>query len=96
MIPLLITSLRAVRRRMKPLNWKKVQRLAYPFYALLYVHVLILFCASIGLHPDRATDTWVNLIVYSVVFVIYFIARPVKYLRTKRRGSDTKAHLANG
>jgi DMSO/TMAO reductase YedYZ heme-binding membrane subunit len=84
MIPLLITSLRAVHKRMKAASWKKIQRLAYPFYALLYAHVLVLFCASIVLHPDRATDTWINLVVYSVVFLIYFIARPLKYLREKR------------
>jgi DMSO/TMAO reductase YedYZ heme-binding membrane subunit len=84
MIPLLITSLRTVHKRMHPTTWKRVQRLAYPFYALLYAHVLVLFCASIVLHPDRAGETWINLIVYSVVFLVYFVARPLKYLR--RRG----------
>jgi DMSO/TMAO reductase YedYZ heme-binding membrane subunit len=92
MIPLLVTSLRAVRRRMRPTSWKKVQRLAYPFCALLYAHVLILFFGSIVLHADRAADTWVNLVVYSVVFLAYFIARPLKYLRERRSGP--KAHAA--
>jgi DMSO/TMAO reductase YedYZ heme-binding membrane subunit len=91
MIPLLITSFRAVHKRMKPASWKKVQRLAYPFYALLYAHVLVLFSASIVLHPDRAAETWVNLIVYSVVFLAYFIARPLKYLRTRKKLHPTLA-----
>jgi DMSO/TMAO reductase YedYZ heme-binding membrane subunit len=84
MIPLLVTSLRAVRKRMKPTSWKNIQRLAYPFYVLLYVHVLVLFSGSIVLHPERAAETWVSLVVYSIVFGIYFVARPLKYLRTKR------------
>lgn len=84
MAPLLVTSFRALRKRMRPGNWKRVQRLAYPFYALLYTHVLVLFSASIVLYPERATLRWINLIAYSLVFIPYFIARPLKYLRTRK------------
>lgn len=42
MLPLFITSFKRVRRRMKPGNWKRLQRLAYVFYGLMYIHVLLL------------------------------------------------------
>ena len=42
MLPPFITSFKRVRRRMKPGSWKRLQRLAYVFYGLMYIHVLLL------------------------------------------------------
>ena len=40
MLPLFATSFKRVRRRMEPGRWKRLQRLAYGFYALVFAHVL--------------------------------------------------------
>ncbi len=85
MLPLMITSFRCVRRKMRASNWKKLQRLAYVFYALLYVHVLIVLLANI-----RGASTVVSIAAYSAVFVPYFILRPLKRIR-KKRGADRRA-----
>ena len=67
MLPLFITSFRCVRRRMKPKSWKWLQRFAYAFYALMYVHVLLLNLP--GAHSSTASA--VNVILYSIVFLSY-------------------------
>ena len=41
LIPLFLTSFQKIRRRMKPKSWKKLQRSAYLFYALVYLHVIL-------------------------------------------------------
>lgn len=38
MLVLTVTSVKAVRRRFSPKNWKALQRWAYLFYGLIYVH----------------------------------------------------------
>ena len=43
MIPLTIMSFKKVRSKMKPKTWKNIQRTAYLFFALIYVHVLVLY-----------------------------------------------------
>ena len=72
MIPLFVTSFPAVRKKMKARKWKKLQRLAYWFYALVYVHVMLL---------ARELDRWDNILVYSAVFLPYGILRLRKALR---------------
>ena len=42
MLPLTVMSFKSVRKKMKAKTWKRVQRLAYAFYGLMYVHVMIL------------------------------------------------------
>ena len=43
MLPLMITSFKCVRNKMKAKNWKNLQKLAYPFFYLIYVHLMVLF-----------------------------------------------------
>ena len=76
MLPLFITSFKRVRRRMKPGNWKRLQRLAYVFYGLMYIHVLLL-----NLPGARASaGAQCNVVVYSVVFLTYGCMRIRKAL----------------
>ncbi len=39
-IPLWVTSFDAVHKRMGSVKWKKLQKWAYPFYALLFIHAM--------------------------------------------------------
>ena len=46
MLPLMITSFQKVRRKIQPKKWKKLQRTAYLFYGLIYVHIMLLIMPS--------------------------------------------------
>lgn len=75
MLPLFITSFPAVRRQMKAKNWKKLQRFAYAFYALLYCHILLLAVPS-ALRGSRAYQ--LTVFVYSAIFLSYGVCRVLK------------------
>ncbi|MDR1184310.1 MAG: ferric reductase-like transmembrane domain-containing protein [Coriobacteriales bacterium] len=99
MLPLTVTSVKAVRRRMRPLNWKRLQRWAYGFYALLYVDTMILFAAGLarsaaninGLPPEivqnQIMSDVISLVAYSAVFLPYFVLRILKALRDSKARS---------
>ena len=76
-----VTSFQFVKRRMHTETWKKVQRLAYPFFALTYVHLLLMLAPS-ALHGGIAAGT--SVAVYSVVFIGYFVLRPVRAVLDRR------------
>jgi DMSO/TMAO reductase YedYZ heme-binding membrane subunit len=71
MIPLFITSLKKFRRKMKHIEWKKLQRWAYPFYLLTYIHIVL------ALLNDDEIDI-LKLSVYSILFISYFILKLIK------------------
>ena len=41
MVPLFITSYMAIRKKMKAQTWVKLQRWAYPVYALMLIHLVV-------------------------------------------------------
>lgn len=85
MLPLFITSFKRVRRRMAPRRWKRLQRLAYGFYGLMYMHVLLL-----NLPSARAggVGARINVVVYSAIFLSYACLRVRKaLLKARHRGA---------
>ncbi|MGE4548388.1 MAG: FMN-binding protein [Intestinibacillus sp.] len=80
MLPLLVTSFPAIRRKMKAKSWKRLQRSAYLFYALIYVHVLLMMVP--GARDGRA-GYLSSIVVYSVVFLGYAAMRVAKALRNR-------------
>lgn len=68
MIPLFITSLKKVRAKMTFKEWKKLQRWAYPFYLVTYVHIML------ALFNDKELDL-LKIITYTILFVGYFILK---------------------
>ena len=85
MLPLMITSFRSVRRKMDSSKWKKLQKLAYVFYALLYVHVMIVLCANI-----HGVSSILSIAAYTLVFVPYFVLRLRKhFVRSKAKAQRT-------
>lgn len=72
MIPLFISSISKVRRKMSAIKWKRLQRWAYVFYFLAYLHIaLILF-----------NDKEFNLVkfsTYTFIFGLYTALRLFKY-----------------
>ncbi len=66
MTPLTVMSVKKIRRKMNAKTWKKIQRLAYIFYACIYVHILILFLPKA---QKGREGYFLSLLVYSAVFV---------------------------
>lgn len=77
MIPLFITSFKKIRSKMKYKNWKRLQRFAYLFYLLIYVHILILLL-------NKKEVDLVNLIAYTTVFGVYLILKLIKTFSRKK------------
>ncbi len=72
LIVLTATSFLAVKRRMNAQQWKKLHRLSYPFYGLIFAH-LVWFVA-----PRAFSGSWsglFDLIAYVLVFGIYAVLK---------------------
>lgn len=83
-----VTSFNVVKKRMKTESWKRLQRLAYAFFALVYVHLLLMLLPS-ALHGGQVAQ--VSVAVYSVVSVAYFVLRVVRALLDRRATQATPA-----
>ena len=85
---LLVTSFQVVKRRMSAARWKGVQRLAYPFYLLTYVHLVLLLAPSAFAGRETAT---VSLVVYSVAVGSYAVLRMRRALLRHRAAAPSTA-----
>lgn len=80
MLPLAVMSFKKIRRKMNPKTWKNIQRLAYVFYALIYVHIMILYIPQA---QRGMTDKYISIIAYSIVFIGYAVMRIRKAILKK-------------
>lgn len=72
MLPLTIMSFKAVRKKMNAKTWKKIQRLAYLFYAMIYIHIMVLFVPKA---QKGREGYFLSVLVYSAVFIGYAVMR---------------------
>ena len=84
MIPLTVLSFPQVRKKFKASTWKKIQRTAYIFYALIWLHVMTLFSPMARMNRD---GYFLSIIVYSIVFAGYAVCRVRKAYITSCRKS---------
>uniref|UniRef100_A0A7C9P5A6 Ferric oxidoreductase domain-containing protein n=1 Tax=Muribaculaceae bacterium Z82 TaxID=2304548 RepID=A0A7C9P5A6_9BACT len=84
-----ITSFRGVRKAMGGRAWLRLQKASYLFYALIYVHSMCLLIPS-ALQHGKAAQT--SVLVYSVVFGAYAVARVVRAIADHRQ-SEVAAQL---
>lgn len=80
-----VTSFPAVRRGMTHAEWKKKQRLAYPFMALLIVQGILLSCghaAYVGSADAGYAGYVVNAVTYAAIGALYLV---LKLVETRRR-----------
>jgi len=75
-----VTSFNSVKRRMRAVSWKRIQLFAYVFYAMIYVHLMLLLLPSALLGGSTAQ---VSVVVYTVVFVSYAVLRTLKAIRDR-------------
>ena len=80
MAVLWVTSAKRVKHAMTAVNWKRVQRLAYPFYLLTYVHLALLLMPSAAAGNSVAV---LSIAVYSAVVGAYAVLRAAKALRDR-------------
>lgn len=80
MLVLTVTSFQAVRKKMQAKKWKQLQRTAYVFYGLMYVHIMLINIpyARLGLGTYIA-----NVVIYSIVFLGYAAMRIAKAVSVK-------------
>ncbi|MDE6678639.1 MAG: hypothetical protein K2K02_06330, partial [Ruminococcus sp.] len=82
MIPLTVMSFPAVRKKMNPKLWKKIQRTAYLFYTMIYIHVIVLYYPMAKAGRE---GIFFNILVYSVTFIGYAVMRIRKYIIVKKK-----------
>lgn len=85
MLPLFVTSFVSVRKKMNARSWKRLQRFAYGFYALVYVHVMLL---SVPYALDGRSGYALNVLLYSAIFLGYAVCRVMKTQALKTRHFD--------
>lgn len=93
MIPLAIMSFPKIRKKMKPKIWKRFQRFAYAFYALIYIHIFLLTYSSA---QARRGDYALSLILYTIVFGVYLVMRVRKYLLKKNSNIKLALNAGSG
>lgn len=87
LIPLTITSFSFVRKKMEGTTWKKLQRLSYLFYGLIYLHVACVF----GLQIYRGNNSYrLELAIYTVIFGFYLVCRVALYLKNAKKVNASK------
>ncbi len=83
MIPLFLTSFRCIRKKMRPKAWKRLQRLAYPFYYLIYIHVMLLYSIDAKAHIF-------DILVYTGIYALYTVLRLRKYFLMKKKKENRR------
>ena len=90
MVPLTVMSFPQVRRRMNAKVWKNIQKAAYVFYAALYIHIMLIMVpmARMGIFSYQ-----IDVCIYSLVFLAYFIARITKALAKGNAASEKSLRI---
>lgn len=70
-----VTSFGFVKKRMSARSWKNVQKWSYVFFILIYVHLMLIFGKAALAGGEHAVE---SVVVYSVVFLGYIIARSIR------------------
>ncbi|MGL4991161.1 MAG: ferric reductase-like transmembrane domain-containing protein [Sarcina sp.] len=68
LIPLFITSLPKIKKKIYILKWKKIQKLAYLFFGLIYIHIMFILLDSNTLYLPK-------FIFYNLLFLSYLLLK---------------------
>ncbi|SEL41260.1 DMSO/TMAO reductase YedYZ, heme-binding membrane subunit [Ruminococcus sp. YRD2003] len=91
MIPLTVMSFKTIRKKMNARTWKKIQRLAYIFYAFIYIHIIVLFVPKA---QKGREGYFLSVLVYSLVFIGYAVMRIRKaYIAEKKPENRTLPNI---
>lgn len=76
-----VTSLGFVKRRMRTESWKRLQRWAYVFFGLVYVHLMLMLAPAASRGGEAAVA---SVAAYTVVFGAYAVLRVRRALIDRR------------
>jgi DMSO/TMAO reductase YedYZ heme-binding membrane subunit/uncharacterized protein with FMN-binding domain len=81
LVTLFVTSFPRIRKKMNSNSWKRLQRTAYVFYGLVYIHVMIF---SISYACEGRNGYVFSALLYSLVFLVYAAMRIRKALFSRQ------------
>ena len=90
MLPLFITSFKNIRRRMDGRTWKKLQKMAYLFYGLIFAHIVILYAPKA---LKGTVGSLMTLFIYSFVFIGYLFCRIIREILKKDKNAMARWQL---
>lgn len=76
-----VTSFNFLKKRMSTKSWIKIQKWAYPFWALVYVHLMLMLAPS-AMRGGQAAI--VSVVVYTLSFGIYAVWRITRAVLDKK------------
>jgi len=89
MIPLTVISFKAIRKKINAKTWKAIQRTAYIFYALIYLHVMVILIPRARAGREGVL---LSIILYTLVFAGYAVFR-IRKAFIKNKKPQNKAVL---
>ncbi len=82
LVPLAVTSIKRIHARMGQKSWQRLQRLAYLFFGLVFVHIILcLATPALG----GSSSAIISMCVYLVLGVLYAALRIRLYLRLRNK-----------
>jgi DMSO/TMAO reductase YedYZ heme-binding membrane subunit len=90
LMPLTITSFNLIKKQMSANRWKTVQRLAYPFFGLIFFHMLGYLVVPALNGSGRAM---LNVGMYAAIFLAYVVLRIRRALLDRKVSVDAPSHL---
>jgi len=84
LILLTITSFNAVKKRIDAGRWKALQKLAYPFFALILLHLLGYLIIPV---QAGSTTAILQVIIYLLIFISYTVLRIRRTMVEKRKAT---------
>ena len=91
MLPLFVTSFKFIRKKMNGKTWKKVQRFAYLFYALMFIHILAF---EIPKAMRGVKGYAINVFAYSLVFMSYLFCRILRQVYRNKKDLMVRTQIA--
>lgn len=83
-----VTSFGFVKRRMRTDSWKRLQRWAYVFFSLVYVHLMLMLAPAASRGGEAAVA---SVVVYTAVFGAYAVLRVRRAMVDRRANASTTA-----
>lgn len=80
-----VTSFNFLKKRMSTKTWIKIQKWAYPFWALVYVHLMLMLAPS-AMRGGQAAI--ISVVVYTLSFGIYAVWRIARAVMDKKAAAE--------